>query len=116
MSVRLVLAVAMVFAAAPLTISPHGLSPNYSAAAPGAMSNFTPNASKTFGNGMEMRQMGPNQMQNRGMGMRQMGPNQMQNRGMGMRDGDFGADIMHDRLGGMGRGRHGGTGRGGGMR
>ena len=101
MSVRLVLAVAMAFAAAPFTISPHGLLPNDSAAARGAMSNFTPNASKTFGNGMKMRQMGPNQMQNRGMGMR---------------DGDFGADIMHDRLGGMGRGRHGGAGRGGGMR
>ena len=70
MSVRLVLAVAMALAAAPFTISPHGLLPNDSAAARGAMSNFTPNASKTFGNGMEMRQMGPNQMQNRGMGMR----------------------------------------------
>jgi hypothetical protein len=55
MSVRSVLAVAMALAAAPLTVSPHGFLANDS----GAMSNFTPDAPKAFGNGMATREIVP---------------------------------------------------------
>jgi hypothetical protein len=104
MSARFTIALAIAFAAVPLSVSQSGLARNESAAGNGGMMHVSPDTPRTFGNGMGMRQMGPDQIQ--------------QDRGMGMHnsDNDLGTGQMQHGLTDRGRGRHGGTGRGGGMR
>jgi hypothetical protein len=96
MSAKMALAVAVALAAAPLAM--------HDSAAASGMTHFTQNGSKTP---FTQQQMGT-PFTHQQMGTPPMGPGQM--RTPGMRDPDFGSDLLHGRLGGMGHSHHGGMG------